>query len=103
MYFAHHVFCCTNKRPDGHKKGSCAEKGSEELRNYMKSRAKELGLESTRINSAGCLDRCELGPVIVVYPEGTWYRCRDKAEIDEMLAALKAGKVAERLKLSDTP
>jgi (2Fe-2S) ferredoxin len=101
LFYQHHVFCCTNRRADGHERGSCAAKGSEQLRNYMKSKAKELGIPSTRINGAGCLDRCELGPVVVVYPEGIWYRCETKQDIDEVLAALKAGEVVERLRLSD--
>ncbi len=84
-YFEFHVFFCTNRRPDGHPKGSCAEKGSERLRNYMKVRAKELGLARVRINAAGCLDRCEFGPAIVVYPEGIWYRVRNETDVDKVL------------------
>ena len=38
-----HIFVCCNRRPDGHARGSCAAKGSERLRDYMKARAKELG------------------------------------------------------------
>jgi len=73
LYYRAHVFCCTNQRPEGHERGCCASKGSERLRNYMKKRAKEMGLKDIRINGAGCLDRCELGPCIVIYPEGIWY------------------------------
>ena len=65
-YYRLHVFCCTNQRPETHPRGSCAARGSVKLRDYMKARAKELGLSGTRINSAGCLDRCELGPAVVV-------------------------------------
>jgi (2Fe-2S) ferredoxin len=101
MFYTHHIFCCTNRRPDGHTKGSCAQKGSEELRNYMKAKAKEIGLPGTRVNAAGCLDRCELGPVMVVYPEGIWYRCSTKEEVDEVLLAIKENKTVERLRLSD--
>ncbi len=85
MYFDFHVFVCTNRRPDGHPKGSCAERGSEALRDYMKVRAKELGVPRVRINTAACLDRCECGPCCVVYPEGVWYRIRDKADVDTLL------------------
>jgi (2Fe-2S) ferredoxin len=99
-YYDAHVFCCTNKRPDGHPRGSCADKGSEDLRNYMKDRAKELGLKKVRINSAGCLDRCELGPTVVVYPEGVWYSAPTKADIDEILQThLVEGGRVERLML----
>lgn len=95
LYFRLHVFVCTNRRPDGHKRGSCAASGSEKLRDYLKSRAKELGLGGVRINSAGCLDRCELGPVMVVYPEGVWYAFHTPADIDEILDIhlVKGGRV----------
>lgn len=97
-YFTHHVFCCTNRRPDGHERGSCAAKDGERLRNYMKDRAKELGIKGTRINSAGCLDRCEHGPTIVIYPEGVWYSAKTKADIDEILQShLVEGKPVMRL------
>ena len=43
-FFAAHVFVCCNHRPEGHRRGSCATRGSERLRDYMKVRAKELGL-----------------------------------------------------------
>ena len=95
-YYEAHVFCCTNRRPAGHPRGCCAEKGSEALRDHMKSRAKELGLKNVRINSAGCLDRCELGPTVVIYPEGVWYTYRDTADIDEILTThvIGGGRVA---------
>ncbi len=99
-YYRAHVFVCTNVRPPGHKRGCCAEKGSERLRNYMKARAKELGVADTRINNAGCLDRCELGPCLVIYPEGVWYRYDGTADIDEILEThLIAGGRVERLML----
>jgi (2Fe-2S) ferredoxin len=99
-----HVFCCTNRRPDGHKRGSCAGRGSERLRNYMKDKAKELAIPATRINSAGCLDRCEEGPVIVIYPEGIWYRAENEQDIDEILHShLQNGKIVERLRLPSQP
>lgn len=85
LWFEAHVFACTNRRPDGHRRGSCAARGGEPLRDYMKARAKELGLKGVRVNSAGCLDRCEFGPVIVIYPEGVWYRAEAREDIDEIL------------------
>lgn len=99
-YYEAHVFCCTNRRPAGHPRGCCADKGSEELRDYMKNRARELGLKRVRINNAGCLDRCELGPTVVVYPEGVWYSVANKADIDEVLQThLVQGGRVERLML----
>lgn len=87
LYFDFHLFVCTNRRPDGHPKGSCAEKGAERLRDYMKVRAKELGIPRVRVNAAGCLDRCEFGPCMVVYPQGIWYRINNEMDIDRVLQA----------------
>jgi (2Fe-2S) ferredoxin len=84
-YYRCHVFVCTNVRPEGHPRGCCKAKGSERLRDYMKARAKELGLKDVRINTAGCLDRCELGPTMVIYPEGVWYSPKTTADIDQIL------------------
>lgn len=72
------------------------------LRNYMKARAKELGLgleDGVRVNNAGCLERCELGPTIVIYPEGIWYRAETFADIDEILDVhvKNGGRVARLL------
>ena len=103
QYYQSHVFVCTNQRPDGHKRGSCAAEDSEKLRDYMKVRAKELGLPATRINSAGCLDRCELGPTLVIYPAGVWYGFKTTADIDEILDThlVKGGRVARLLLRAD--
>lgn len=98
-YYRCHVFCCTNERPAGHPRGCCKDKGAERLRNYMKARAKEFGLSDVRINIAGCLDRCELGPTMVIYPEGVWYRYRTNEDVDEILRVhvMEGGRVARLL------
>jgi (2Fe-2S) ferredoxin len=84
-YFAAHLFVCCNRRPDGHPRGSCAASGSEALRDYMKNRVKVLKLQNIRVNIAGCLDRCELGPCLVIYPEGVWYKITTTADVDAVL------------------
>jgi (2Fe-2S) ferredoxin len=100
LYYEKHVFCCTNTRPEGHPRGCCSAKGSEGLRNYLKARAKQLGLERVRINSAGCLDRCELGPNLVIYPEGVWYHYKTQQDLDEILEThLIGGGRVDRLML----
>jgi len=101
-YYEAHVFVCCNRRAEGHKRGSCAARGAEALKDYMKARAKELGLPGIRVNQAGCLDRCEFGPAIVIYPEGVWYRAGTRAEVDEILTAhLQQGGRVPRLMLTE--
>jgi len=73
------------------------------MREYAKKRVAELGLAgagSIRVNSSGCLDRCEEGPVCVVYPEGVWYTYVDETDVDEIIEShLVGGKPVERLKI----
>ena len=101
-HYDKHVFFCTNQREDG--SDCCGNFAAQKARDYVKGRVKELGLSkngnSIRINSAGCMDRCGEGPVIVVYPEGTWYTYVDESDLDEIIEAhLKNGRVVERLKI----
>ncbi|HVI90020.1 MAG TPA: (2Fe-2S) ferredoxin domain-containing protein [Dongiaceae bacterium] len=99
-YYQAHVFCCVNERPAGHPRGCCKNKGAEKLRNYMKARAKELGLQDVRINQAGCFDRCELGPTVVIYPEGIWYAIASVEDAEAVLQEhLIGGRRVERLML----
>jgi len=53
-----------------------------------------------RINTAGCLNRCEKGPVLVIYPEATWYTYVDQADIDEIVDEhLINGRIVKRLQI----
>ncbi len=100
-YFRYHVFFCTNQRTDGRE--CCQDCNAQAMRDYAKARTKELGLNGkggVRINSAGCLDRCSEGPVMVIYPEGTWYSYVDKEDIDEILSKhLQEGEIVTRLQI----
>jgi (2Fe-2S) ferredoxin len=100
-YYRYHVFFCVNQREGG--EACCANHGSKALRDYAKERVKALGLSGkggVRVNTAGCLDRCDEGPVIVVYPEGTWYTYVDREDIDEIIEEhLRQGRVVERLRI----
>lgn len=100
-YYAHHVFFCTNFRDGGRQ--SCSQCGAADARDYVKQRCKELGISGAgqvRINNAGCLDRCEAGPVIVIYPDETWYTYVDREDLDEIIDRhLVRGEVVERLKI----
>ncbi|MGH6946728.1 MAG: 2Fe-2S iron-sulfur cluster-binding protein [Kiloniellales bacterium] len=101
-FYRFHVFCCVNRREAGHPRSCCADRGSVALRDYMKDRVKKLGIENIRINQAGCMERCELGPAMVVYPEGVWYGYRNEADIDQILEEhLLGGRPVERLLLAN--
>lgn len=100
-YYRHHVFFCLNQREAG--ENCCANHDAEALQAYAKQRIKELKLNGRgliRMNKSGCLDRCDEGPVIVVYPEEVWYTYSSRADIDEIIDShLRGGKPVERLRI----
>lgn len=97
--FQRHVFVCINEREPGHPKGCCLEKGSAEVRDTLKAELKKRGLAHTvRANNAGCLDACEYGISMVIYPEGIWYGGVKKEDIEEIIdRTIINGEVIQRL------
>ena len=65
------IFVCTHKRPDGHPKPCCADRGGRELREELKEMVKEKGLEmEVKVFASGCIGGCDQGPVALQYPDG---------------------------------
>ena len=102
-FYEHHVFFCMNVREGENCRQSCGKAGAEIAQKHAKKRIKHLGLNQpgkVRINQAGCLERCEEGPVLVVYPQGTWYTYVDNQDIDDIIDThILGGQVVERLKI----
>ena len=102
-YYEQHIFFCINDRGPGSDRPSCNRCGAAGVRDYAKKSIKALGHSGKgkiRVNQAGCLDRCEEGPVCVVYPEGVWYTYVDESDVDEIIEShLVNGKPVERLKI----
>jgi (2Fe-2S) ferredoxin len=102
-YYERHVFFCCNQRDPSDARGCCNGKGASALRDYAKGRVKELGMAGAgkvRINQAGCLDRCEEGPCVVVYPDAVWYTYVDRGDIDEIIEEhLRHGRIVDRLRI----
>ena len=100
-FYQYHVFFCINQRDKG--EACCANFNSKQWRDYVKERTKQLGIHrpgGVRINTAGCMGRCEQGPTIVIYPEGVWYTYVDQQDLDEIINEhLLHGRVVERLRI----
>lgn len=98
-HYKKHVFFCINQREGA--KRCCADASALDMVHYAKQKINALGLSGTggiRINKSGCLGRCALGPTIVVYPEGVWYRYTRTADIDLIIEQhLLAGQVVKHL------
>ena len=87
--FQKHIFICNNKRTKDDPRGSCSERGSDDLLDYAKKRIHELGLKGKiRVNKAGCLDACAHGPTMVIYPDDVWYSPKTIDDIEVILDGL---------------
>jgi (2Fe-2S) ferredoxin len=101
--FERHIFICGNVRPAGHPRGCCDPTSRAELQKKFKQKLAERGLKGrVRANQSGCLDQCEHGPNLVIYPEAVWYGGVTLADVDEIVDShIVGGRPVERLKLKD--
>lgn len=87
MYYQKHIFLCNNVKCDG--KQCCALGEPDRMRSYAKTRLKELGIQKgeggVRISLSGCLGRCSEGPLLLVYPDGVWYRYQNEADVERII------------------
>jgi (2Fe-2S) ferredoxin len=101
--YERHIFVCINERPQGHPKGCCLEKGSSKVRNLLKAELRKRGLANrVRANNAGCLDACEYGVSMVIYPDGIWYGGVTVEDVQEIIdRTVLKGEVIQRLVMPD--
>lgn len=101
--FECHLFVCCNKREPGSQRGCCNPDGSDALRNALKAELKRRGLGPlVRANAAGCLDQCELGPTVVIYPQAIWYGGVTLADVPRIVEeTVIGGRVVEDLRIPD--
>lgn len=101
--FEHHIFICQNTREEGHPRGSCNPDGKSRLQKLFKTALEKYGLKGrVRANKAGCLDQCEHGPNVVIYPDAFWYGSVQESDVDEIVQALAEGRSVGRLLLKDS-
>jgi (2Fe-2S) ferredoxin len=101
--FEKHIFVCCNQRETGHPRGSCNPEADDALQKAFKKALASRGLNRrVRANRSGCLDQCEHGPTVVVYPDAVWYGGVTEADVDEIIDAhIVGGRPVERLRLAD--
>lgn len=102
--YKRHIFVCTNQRAPDHPKGCCLLKGSEQVRAALKAELARRGLSGVvRANASGCLDACEHGVTVVIYPEGIWYGKVTEADVPEIIdRTVIGGEVIQRLVIPDS-
>jgi (2Fe-2S) ferredoxin len=103
--YQRHVFVCINERPADHPKGSCHVRGGVAVRDRLKQELAARGLAKlVRANNAGCLDQCERGVAVVVYPEQVWYGGVTVDDVVELVERhLIGGEPVARLMLPEQP
>ena len=101
--FEKHIFVCANQRPDGHPRGCCDPAGTADLQRAFKSQLALNGIPATgRANKSGCLDQCEHGPTVVIYPEAVWYGGVTQADVADIVEShVIGGRPVDRLRIAD--
>lgn len=101
--FTHHIFVCSNQRSPEHRRGCCDAEGSDALRNAFKAEVKSRKLGPlVRANSAGCLDQCEHGPVVSIYPQGIFYGNVTLDDVSRIIEeTVIQGRILDDLKIAD--
>ena len=102
--FDKHIFICCNRREAGHPRGCCDPTGSEALQKAFKKALAERGVKRVRANKSGCLDQCEKGPTVVVYPDTVWYGGVTDADVNEIVDEhIIGGRPVTRLLMKEGP
>jgi (2Fe-2S) ferredoxin len=103
--FERHIFVCINERAAGAERGCCAHKGGPAIRDRFKKLLAGRGLHRVvRANKAGCLDQCELGVTVVIYPEQVWYGGVTLDDVQEIIDRhIVGGQLVDRLLMPDQP
>ncbi len=104
-YYHKHVFFCHNIRDlkEGESTKPCCGKQVDvkALREYARKKLKHLGVSAIRTTLAGCMGRCNEGPVLVIYPDGVWYKYASEQDIDDIIqASILNSNVVNKLILS---
>ena len=98
--FRIHLFVCTQQKPEG--VTSCAASGSFAVLDGLDRELQARGMDAeVQLTTSGCMGLCEEGPVMVVYPEGVWYRRVQKSDVAEIVASHLQGGKTERLVWND--
>ena len=81
-----HIFICTNQRAPGAARPSCGEAHGAEVVSAFKNKLKERELNiKVRAQKAGCLDICDYGQTVVVYPDAVFYVGVSVSDVDEII------------------
>ncbi len=97
----HHLFVCASFRLTGQQKGFCQGKDASEIVQMLTEEIDERGVSAEiMVSTTGCLNLCDQGPVVIVYPENVWYGGVSPEDAEEIVSAVLDGTAVERLVIS---
>ena len=98
-----HIFICTNERSKDSPRGDCLRCGGMDIRTKFVQLINQHGLKGkVRANKSGCLDVCELGAAVVIYPDNIWYTQVKIEDVDEIFhKSILEDSVVHRLSADD--
>jgi len=97
-----HIFVCTQSRPMGHPRPSCAQKGCGEVYEEFLWQLQQRNLfNRIQVTATGCLGPCSEGANVLIYPGAVMYGRVTKADVAEIYDQhLLADQPVERLKVA---
>ena len=100
----YHILVCTNSRPPGHPRGSCGERGAQDVLMKFYQELESRGLfGQVLITGTTCVGPCQMGTSVIVYPEGTWYQNVTPERVTEIMDQhILRGKPVESLFLPES-
>jgi len=96
----YHILVCNSFRATGAPQGVCNKKGAMSLMQYLQEGINDRGIDGVTISLTNCLNVCDRGPVMVIYPQNSWYGQITEERIDGILDALETGSVATEFLLT---
>ncbi len=84
-----HFLICSSSRVNGEPKGVCNRKSAAALIQFLETEIGDRGIENTLVTNTGCLKLCDQGPIMIIYPQGHWYKNLTEENIERILDALE--------------
>ncbi|TVZ38830.1 (2Fe-2S) ferredoxin [Alteromonadaceae bacterium 2753L.S.0a.02] len=81
----HHIFVCAQKRPPGHPRSSCSEKGCDAVFNAFSQELIQRNLQNVALTQTGCLGPCQAGSNVLVYPSGVMYGWVEPEDVPKII------------------
>jgi (2Fe-2S) ferredoxin len=96
-----YVFVCLNQRPAGHPKGSCLDRGADDVFNAMRDELGRRLMTNVKVVASGCVEGCLAGPTVLVVPDNVWYGGLTEADVPAIFDQhLVGGEPVEMLRLT---